>query len=150
MEVLEDSKLPKNTIFSCKGVTKYQRVLTACNRLIIPSKDEEFSIQAGVLNLDGTAGIKPDEVYTGKEEYVAATIATAFSKGLIEMNTQRLASPLGEMTPNTSRNRLLNGVMESMSETSDLMKNEMQNKEPKVYVKAGRKVLIYFFERFKI
>lgn len=150
VEVTDSSKLPEKTIFSCKGVTKYQRVMAACNRLIIPNKDEEFEIQAGLLNVDGSAGLKADEVYTGKEQYVAASIATAFSKGLIELQTDRLATPFGELTANTSKNRLMNGVMESMNETNNLMKDEMQNKEPKVYVKSGRSVLIYFFERFKI
>lgn len=150
VEVADDSKLPSKTIFSCKGVTKYKRVLTACNKLIIADKDGEFEVEAGLLNLDGSAGLKPDEVYTGKEEYIAATIATAFSKGLIELKTDRLPTPYGELTVNTSKNRLMNGVLGSLDETSNIMKEEMQNKEPKVYVKAGRPVLIYFFSRFKL
>jgi hypothetical protein len=150
VEVATNEILPSKTLFSCKGVTKYKRVMAACNKLILPSKDEEYEVQVGLLNLDGSSGLRADEVYTGKEEYVAATIATAFSRGLIELKTERLASPLGELTTNTSRNRLTNGLLNSLDETNDIMKNEMQSKEPKVFIKSGRSVLIYFYERFKL
>jgi len=150
VEVESNDQLPEKTLFSCKGVTKYKRVLAACNKLIIPEKDEEYEVQVGLLNLDGSSGLRADEVYTGKEEYIAATIATAFSRGLIELKTERLASPLGELTANTAKNRLTNGLLNSLDETSNIMKDEMQSKEPKVYIKAGRSVLIYFYERFRL
>lgn len=150
VEVSSNEILPLKTLLSCKGVTKYKRVMAACDRLILPDKDEEYKVQVGLLNLDGSSGLKADEVYTGKEEYVAATIATAFSKGLIELKTERLASPLGELTANTAKNRVMNGLLNSLDETSDIMKNEMQSKEPKVFIKSGKPVLIYFYERFKI
>lgn len=150
VEVESSGLLPEKTLFSCKGITKYARVLAACNKLIIPDKNEEYKVQVGLLNLDGSSGLRPDEVYTGKEEYVAATVATAFSKGLIELKTERLASPLGELTANTAKNRLTNGLLNSLDETSNIMKDEMQSREPKVYIGAGRSVLIYFYERFKL
>ncbi len=150
VETTTDDLLPAKTLFSCKGVTKYKRVMAACDKLILSNKDEEYKVQVGLLNLDGSSGLKADEVYTGKEEYIAASIATAFSKGLIELKTERLASPLGEITANTAKNRVLNGLLNSMDETSDIMKNEMQSKEPKVFINSGRPVLIYFYERFKI
>lgn len=150
VEVQSGEMLPEKTLFSCKGVTKFNRVMAACNKLIIPSKDEEYEVQVGLLNLDGSSGIKADEVYTGKEEYVAAAVATAFSKGIIELQTDRIATPFGELAQNTAKNRLTNGVLNSLDETNNIMKGEMQSKEPKVYIKSGRPVLIYFFERFKI
>lgn len=150
VEVESNGLLPAKTLFSCKGVTKYKRVMGACNKLILPQKDEEYEVQVGLLNLDGSSGLSADEVYTGKEEYIAASIATAFSKGLIELKMERLASPLGELTANTAKNRVTNGLLNSLDETSNIMKDEMQTKEPKVYIKAGRPVLIYFFERFKL
>ncbi len=150
VEVNSNEILPTKSLFSCKGVTKFNRVMAACNKLILSSKDEEYEVQVGLLNLDGSSGLRADEVYTGKEEYVAATIATAFSRGLIELKTERLTGPLGEITANTARNRLTNGLLNSLDETNDIMKNEMQSKEPKVFINAGRPVLIYFYERFKL
>ena len=150
VEVKSNERLPAKTLFSCKGVTKFNRVMAACNKLILPSKDDEYEVQVGLLNLDGSSGLRADEVYTGKEEYVAASIATSFSRGLIELKTERLASPLGELTANTAKNRLTNGLLNSLDDTNNIMKDEMQSKEPKVYIKSGRSVLIYFYERFKL
>ncbi len=149
VEVLNGERLPSGTRFSCKGVTKFKRVMAACNKLITPNDLEEFDVQVSLLNADGSSGLKADEVYTGKEEYVAATIATAFSKGLIELGTERLPSPLGEITANTRKNRLTNGVLNSLDETNNIMSSEMKTKEAKAYIRAGRPVLIYFQERFR-
>ena len=149
VEVLDGEALPSGSRFSCKGVTKFKRVMSACNKLITPNDSEEFEVQVSLLNVDGSSGLKADEVYTGKEEYVAATVATAFSKGLIELSTERLASPLGELTVNNRKNRLANGVLNSLDETNQLMNAEMKSKEAKAYIKAGKPVLIYFQERFR-
>lgn len=141
--------LPNGTKFSCIGVTKYKRVIAACNRLIIPNEDQEYEVQVSLLNRDGSSGLKADYAYTGQEEFVAASVATSFARGMIEVQTQRLATPLGELTSNTAKNRILNGALSATDEVNSLMKQEMQNKEPKIYVEAGKEVLIYFHERFK-
>lgn len=149
VEVLDGEALPSGTRFSCKGVTKFKRVMSACNKLITPNDQEEFEVQVSLLNVDGSSGLKADEVYTGKEEYIAGAVATAFSKGLIELSTERLASPLGELTVNSRKNRLANGVLNSLDETNDLMNSEMKTKEAKAVILAGKPVLIYFQERFR-
>lgn len=149
VEVIDNEKLPVGSRFRCVGVTKHRRILAACDKLITPNDDEEFEVRAGLLNRDGSSGLKPDEVSTGKEEHAAASIATAFSKGLIEIGTQKIASPFGELTADTKRNRIAGGLLGSLDETSNFMNSDMKNKEPKAYIEAGRPVLIYFFERFK-
>jgi len=149
VEIQEGEKLPPGTRFICKGVTKLRRVVAVCDKMVTPLDEDEFEIQASLLNSDGSSGLRPDEVSTGKEEYVAGTIATAFSKGLIEMGTERVASPLGELTPNTRRNRITSGLLNSLDETNNIMNSEMKTKEPKAYIEAGRPVLIYFNARFK-
>jgi hypothetical protein len=153
VQVLDGEGLPTGTRFSCMGVTKYKRVMSACNKMILPDGDgnneAEFYVKVSLLNTDGSSGLKADEVYTGTEEYIAASVATAFSRGMIELQTDRIASPFGELTANTAKNRLTNGLLGSLGETNDIMKSEMQSKEPKAYVKAGKQVLIYFHERFR-
>ncbi|MFP5386973.1 MAG: TrbI/VirB10 family protein [Bacteriovoracia bacterium] len=150
VQVKENQGLPRGSKFSCVGVTKYKRVVAACNRLIIPDEDLEFDVQVSLLNPDGSSGLKADYYYTGKEEFVAATVATSFARGMIELQTERLSTPLGELTANTSKNRLLNGALGATDEINNLMNSEIQNKEPKVYVEAGKEVLVYFHERFKL
>ena len=149
VEVLDGEALPSGSKFTCSGVTKFKRIVSACNKFNTPNDSEEFEVQVSLLNLDGSSGLKPDEVYTGKEEYIAASIATSFSKGLIELSTERLATPLGELTVNNRKNRLANGVLNSLDETNEVMNGEMKTKEAKAYIRAGRPVLIYFQERFR-
>jgi hypothetical protein len=150
VEVYAEQGLPDGSKFSCMGVTKYKRVVAACNRLIIPEIDSEYDIQVSVLNLDGSSGIKADYIYTGKEEFIAGSVASSFARGMIELQTDRIATPMGELTRNTAKNRLMNGVLNSTDDLNSMMKSEMQSREPKVYVKAGKDVLIYFHERFKL
>ncbi len=153
VQALDGEGLPSGTKFSCMGVTKYKRVMSACNKMILPdgngNNESEFEVKVSLLNDDGSSGLKADEVYTGKEEYIAASVATAFSRGMIELQTDKIASPFGELTANTAKNRLTGGLLGSLGETNDIMKSEMQSKEPKAYVKSGKQVLIYFHERFR-
>lgn len=153
VEVLEGEGLPSGSKFSCMGVTKFNRIMSACNKLILSvgngKNDAEFEVKVSLLNRDGSSGLKADEIYTGKEEYVAASIATAFSRGMIEAQTERIVSPFGELATNNAKNRLKGGLLDSLGESNEIMKSEMQSKEPKAYVKSGREVLIYFHERFK-
>lgn len=150
VEVYPDQGLPEGAKLSCVGVTKHKRVVAACNRLIIQEMDFEFEIVVSLLNPDGSSGIKADYVYTGKEEFIAGSVASSFARGMIELQTDRIATPMGELTRNTAKNRLMNGVLNSTDDINSMMKSEMQTKEMKVYIKAGKEVLIYFHERFKI
>jgi hypothetical protein len=150
IEVHSDQGLPEGTILSCLGMTKYKRVIAGCNRLVTPgAAGEEYDVQTSVLNTDGTAGLT-GEYYSGKELYVAGMIASSFARGSIELSQSRIATMGGEMKLNNAKNRYLEGILNSADEASDLMKKEMQTTEPKVFIKAGKEVLIYFNQRFKI
>ncbi len=150
VEVHPDQGLPDGTILSCLGMTKYKRVIASCTKIITPgAAGEEHSIEVSLLNTDGTAGLT-GEYYSGKELYVAGMIASSFARGSIELSQSRIATPSGEMKINSARNRYLEGVLSSADEMTDLMKKEMQTNEPKVFISAGKEVLIYFNQRFKI
>ena len=150
VEIHPDQGLPVGSILSCLGMTKLKRVISGCNRLITPgSIGEEYDVEVSLLNNDGTAGIT-GEYYSGKEIYVAGMIASAFARGSIELSQSRIATASGEMKVNSAKNRYLEGILNSADEGADLMKKEMQTTEPKVFVKAGKEVLVFFNQRFKI
>ena len=150
IEVHSEQGLPDGTILSCLGMTKYKRVIAGCSRLITPgAAGEEYDVETSVLNTDGTAGLT-GEYFSGKELYVAGMIASSFARGSIELSQSRIATTGGEMKVNSAKNRYLEGILNSADEASDLMKKEMQTTEPKVFIKAGKEVLIYFNQRFKI
>ncbi len=150
VEVFPDQGLPHGTILSCQGLTKFKRVISGCSRLITPgSTGEEYDVEISLLNTDGTAGLT-GEYYSGKELYVAGMIASAFARGSIELSQSRIATTGGELKINSAKNRYLEGVLNGADEISDLMKKEMQTTEPKVFIQAGKNVLVFFNQRFKI
>lgn len=152
VELLDDSSsLPIGTVFSCRGSIKHKRVFSACNRIILPDTNgEEFPVVVSILNLDGSAGVKADYYYTGKEEMVAGVLASAFIRGVVENSQERVATPLGQVTPDTVKNRFLTGTLSTTDQLTNMMTNEMKTREPKAYIEAGKNVLIFFNERLEL
>lgn len=143
VEALDSSTLPVGTKFRCTGVTKNKRVLTVCDRMITPSKEVEVKVQ--VLNMDGTAGLR-GEYNDGKDSYIAGAIVSEFARGVISASKDKVVLPLGSIDSDTERNKVLEGLANSMSTTTDLITDSMKSQEPKVFIEAGKPVLIFFME----
>jgi hypothetical protein len=143
VESLDSSILPSGTRFRCTGVTKNKRVLTVCDRMITPSKEVEVKVQ--VLNIDGTAGLR-GEYNDGKDSYIAGAIVSEFAKGVISASKDKVVLPLGSIDSDSEKNKLLEGLASSMSTTTDLITDSMKSQEPKVFIEAGKPVLIFFME----
>lgn len=139
--------LPPKTKFSCQGVTKNERVFTLCNKMVTPEK--EITIQAQVLNIDGTSGLV-GEFDDGKEDYIAGAILSDFAKGVFSAAQSRLSSPLGAIRDDSVKNQILQGAIESGQTTSEILLEEMKTKEPVVTIDAGTEVLIYFMEAINV
>ena len=131
----------------CSGFTKGKRIAVICSKLI--TLDEEFEINATLLNQDGTFGLT-GEVYTGKEELIMGAIVGGGIAGALDVSRDRITTTTGELTTNTYRNKLLSGAMGGVEQAVEMMNEESKTKETKVVVQAGREVLIYFNQRFKI
>ena len=143
VESLDNSVLPSGTKFRCTGVTKNKRVLTVCDRMITPSKEVE--VKAQVLNIDGTAGLR-GEYNDGKDSYIAGAIVSEFAKGVISASKDKVVLPLGSIDSDSEKNKVLEGLASSMSTTTDLITDSMKSQEPKVFIEAGKPVLIFFME----
>lgn len=137
IEVYPNQGLPHRSKFSCTGISQGKRVAALCNRLIIPEADLEYEVNVIVLNRDGSSGIKPDYYYTGKEESFSGNLASSLL-------------PLGNLASKGSQSSLWNGLGESGNEITQSMKSETSNKESKSYIGAGKEVIVYFRERFKL
>jgi hypothetical protein len=144
--VLRSDIIPLGTKFSCEGVTKNHRVISACNLMITPTG--EYSVSTILLNTDGTAGLQ-GEIYDSREKYMAASIATSLAQGIIAGTQDRVSSFLGEMKPNNTKNRTLEGVLEAGNNVTNLLNDEIKKDEVIVSVNAGTRVLIYFKQRFE-
>jgi hypothetical protein len=143
VESLDSSILPSGTRFRCTGVTKNKRVLTVCDRMITPSKEVEVKVQ--VLNIDGTAGLR-GEYNDGKDSYIAGAIVSEFAKGVISASKDKVVLPFGSIDSDSEKNKVLEGLASSMSTTTDLITDSMKSQEPKVFIEAGKPVLIFFME----
>lgn len=143
VQSLDDSILPTGTKFRCSGVTKNKRVLTVCDRMITPTKEVEVKVQ--VLNIDGTAGLR-GEYNDGKDSYIAGAVISEFAKGVISASKDKVVLPLGSIDSDSEKNKVLEGLANSMSTTTDLITDSMKSQEPKVFIEAGKPVLIFFME----
>lgn len=145
------SDLPMNTVFQCTGATVGKCVETKCHKIILPDKlGDEVPVTVTILNSDGSSCLKADHFYTGKEEMLIGTVGSAALRGVIEAQQTRVPTPVGELTPNTVKNRYLNGVISSADEGTSLMRQEMRSRVPVAVINAGREVMIYFTERLSI
>lgn len=140
---IEGQGLPPKTKFSCQGVTQNKRVLTLCNKMV--TSEREISIQAQILNMDGSSGLI-GEYDDGKDQLIAGAVMSDFAQGMLSAAQSRIAGPLGAVRDDSVKNQLLQGAVESGRTTSEILLEDMKTAEPIVTVEAGEEVLIYFME----
>jgi len=136
-----------NTKLICSGVSRGKRVSTFCSKLITNSN--EFEINASLLNIDGTAGLT-GVIYTGKEELVLGALAGSALSAALDVSRDRVSTATGELATNTQRNKVITGAMGGLDEAVQIMGDEAKNKETKISIEAGKEVLIFINQRFKI
>ena len=135
--------LKVNTRFICQGVTKYKRVHTICMKMV--SEGKERTINAQLLNLDGTAGLI-GEYDSNKESLIAGSALNSFSQGILSAAGDRVQTNLGTIDSNTLKNQVISGLITGADTTNNLIQDEINNSEPIVTINAGAEVLIYFLE----
>lgn len=143
VEALPGQGLAAKTRFLCTGVTQHKRVQTQCHLMV--SAEREQSIQAIVLNSDGSSGLM-GEYDDGKDALIAGAVLSDFSQGLLTAAQTRISGPLGAITDSSVKNQLLQGAIQSGHTTSEILLDEMRQKEPVVKIEQGSEVLIYFLE----
>lgn len=143
VESLDSSTLPSGTKFRCSGLTKNKRVLAVCDRMITPTKEIEVKVQ--LLNIDGSAGLR-GEYNDGKDSYIAGAVISDFAKGVISASKSKIAVPIGIVDADSDKNKILEGLANSATTTTDVLLDEMKSQEPKVFIEAGKLVLIFFME----
>ena len=143
VQVFRDQGLPSGTKFSCRGITSNKRVLTYCDRMITPTK--ETSVKVQILNTDGSSGLRG--IYNdNKDSYIAGAVLSDLGRGIITASTSKLTTPIGAFNEISEKNQIIEGLANSAKTTSDILQDEMKSQEPKVFIEAGKPVLIYFME----
>lgn len=139
----EGQGLSHLTKFACQGVSLNLRVHAECHRMILPNR--EIEVKAQILNLDGSAGLL-GAVEDGKEDLMAAAVASNFAQGALSMAQSRVSIPFGDMRGSNPKNQIYQGLIKSGSSASDIYLEELKNVTPIITVQAGTEVLIYFQE----
>lgn len=142
------NQIPENSKLLCFGITRGKRIAALCNRLI--AFDEEYEINATLLNTDGTNGLTGTTFFTGKEELVVGAIVGGGISAALDVSRDRLSTSTGELVTSSYKNKLLSGAMGGVDQAVEIMGEESKNKDTKVVIEAGKPVLIYFNQRFKI
>lgn len=143
VQVFSGFGLADGTKFMCKGVTKNKRVLTFCDRMITPLKEVNVKVQ--ILNPDGTSGLR-GEYNDGKDSYIAGAVVSEFAKGILSASKGTFQTPLGSINEISDKNKILEGLANSAQTTTDVLLDEYKNQEPKVFIEAGKVVLVFFME----
>jgi len=143
VEAAPGQGLEAKTRFLCTGVTQHKRVQTQCHRMV--TSERELSIQAVVLNSDGSSGLI-GEYDDAKDALIGGAILSDFSQGMLSAAQSRISGPLGAITDSSVKNQLLQGAIQSGHTTSEILLEEMRQKEPVVMIEQGSEVLIYFLE----
>lgn len=148
VQVMESScDIPINTKLICSGATRGKRVSANCSKLV--TSTEEFEINASLLNIDGTAGLT-GVVFTGKEELVLGSLTGGALSAALDVSRDRVSTATGELATNSQRNKVITGAMGGLDEAVSIMGDEAKNKETKITIEAGKEVLIFINQRFKI
>lgn len=133
--------------FICGGITKNKRVVTVCDKLV--TDIDEFQVNVSLLNTDGTSGLV-GEVYSGKEKFMVGAIGTAFLRSALEVSQDRIPTYTGELVKSNSKNKVLSGTIGSLDEGLQVFSEEMKTEEVKISIDAGKEILIFFNQRFRL
>lgn len=147
ISVDEGEVLPEGTKFDCIGLTKFKRVQTNCDTILLPGKT--LTTNVTILNTDGSSGLT-GEYYDGKEELIAGTVLMGGLSGLIASKETSLNTALGTVKEASGRNSAISSALSMAQVGTEIIKEEMSQKEPIVYINAGKKVLIYFKTDFNL
>ena len=128
IEVSNDAVFPIGTRFSCSGRQRKIRVYVACKLIILEGR--EYPLEAKVLNLDGSAGLK-GKIFTGNDQRVASTLSTSIIKELA----------------NRLNNRQLKVIPSEISQIID--ENSADSQESIVQIEAHDRVLVYLTKGFR-
>ena len=128
VESLDDTVMPQGARISCLGERNQKRVYITCSLLILNNR--EYPIEAQMLNLDGSAGLK-GEIYDGHEQDIAAKFSASILKGVAKVGKKHHLDIIPQ------------GIADIIGEDSTAPKFV-------VGIQAGTNVLIYFKKGVKL
>lgn len=138
VKVSDNEKFAGNRL-TCRGTTKGKRVHVECDKLIL--KNKELTIKAQLLNLDGSSGL------TGYYDSERDSLFTGIMVGgILSSLLSSVSQNSGILTSNKKLSPVIGSISQSANSLNEVLAEDLKSKGPKVYIDAGKKVLVYFKE----
>ena len=67
------------------------------------------------------------------------------AKGVISVNQAKHLDSMGEGVRSLGTAGIAQGLINTSSEVTEMLKEDMKTKEPKIFIKSGKKVLLYVY-----
>jgi len=144
---LKGTDLPSDAKIVCNIYTKYKRVCGRCNRLII--NGEGHDIDASLYNRDGS-NCAIGELSDDGESYLVGIGITEMVKGAAALSQSSIPTVGGNIIEASAKNKILQGLINTSDEATDLMKDQFETKEPIVLIKRNSNLAIYFNKGVKL
>lgn len=144
---IEGIDLPKGSKISCQIVAKYKRVCGVCDRLII--EGEGHDIKADLLNRDGTQ-CAIGNIADDKELFLTGIAISELAQGALAISQTSIPTIGGNLVQDTARNKITQGLINTGSEATELMKDEFRTREPIVILPQNSTVLVQFKRRVEL
>ncbi|OFZ37946.1 MAG: hypothetical protein A2385_14720 [Bdellovibrionales bacterium RIFOXYB1_FULL_39_21] len=129
----------------CSGVSFDKRMPAICDLLVIDG--EEFSVDVKVWDLDGADGVIADYYYSGEEKSFLTEGFSSFFAGLLDSAKDRIATPFGEATKDSGKNKILEGLTSVASNAGRKVQASGDKQLSIVFINAGKEVLLFFNQK---
>ena len=128
----------------CIGATSGIRIVGKCNYLI--GKSGSVSINASLLETDGSFGLRSD-IIDSSEEYLAGILASEMTKGILSVQS---AKHFDESSKKIGKSAILEGLINTSNEATNIFKEEFSKKEKALFVRAPKRVLLLINEEVNL
>jgi hypothetical protein len=126
----------------CFGHSFQKRVISKCNLLVLNGEEYEVSIE--LWDLDGAEGIISDYFYSGEEKAFVTSSFASFLQGVLETSKERISSPYGQISDNSSRNMMLGGLSQIAANANKKIASSGESELSISFINSGKEVIIFF------
>lgn len=135
------------TELRCKAFPFEKRVRSKCDKMVID--EDEFDVDAEILDLDGGDGIIADEWYESKEKEFLASSMASFLNGVSSASRSQIMTSVGNMPEQNSKNSVLAGLMGMTGNVSNAIQEDVQ-KVTIGFLNSGKSVMVLFNQSVKL
>ena len=146
VEIIPDdlAGFPPGTIIHCSASRLEKRINLNCFLLDTPAR--EIEINAVALDTDGSIGLR-GYYWTPDSEILAASIASGGVNALLDSQKDSVEGLIGTYSERSFNNSAITMGKGVVGGTSEVLVNNAQKEQAKVYIEKGTRVIVFFQNR---